>query len=394
MKEVLHKATLFYYDGPQVIEARDRIGGHYVGVLVAQPDDREAYVVVGVSPEELRRFRVGLVDLRSLLVSASTAEWYLGFPEHNSNEPFAIEPQAVPLEETDYLPDEGFFLHDTPTEAEVLRESRARNNLVFELAVEPPEAASEHRIKVETLIGLLANVQVMMKHALSASLRDAPSSIRRLIDRSTAHMMDVVVPAKAGSFSVLLEAAQKPDLFGHAELARALERMDMLFEHAADPHHVMDTVKANRGHLAGSYLGLLRFLELNNTGLRYAWAEPEFAAPKTRAISEAEVGPLVDILSGVSELGSEEVDLQGTLEKADRKSKIWRLRTPEKSYAGKTRDGGPSLTGLKIGAKYHFKCLEEIEVIEGTGREHRTLYLIEHEPLRPESNRNSDRSVI
>ena len=29
MKLIRHTKTLFYYDGPQVIEARDAIGGHY-----------------------------------------------------------------------------------------------------------------------------------------------------------------------------------------------------------------------------------------------------------------------------------------------------------------------------------------------------------------------------
>ena len=33
MKQIQHTNTLFYYDGPQVFEARDAIGGHYVAVL-------------------------------------------------------------------------------------------------------------------------------------------------------------------------------------------------------------------------------------------------------------------------------------------------------------------------------------------------------------------------
>jgi hypothetical protein len=48
--------------------------------------------------------------------------------------------------------------------------------------------------------------------------------------------------------------------------------------------------------------------------------------------------------------------------------------------SGKVRDGGPSLDGLKAGGRYRFSCVEEIEEVEGTGREQRTLYLLEHEP--------------
>jgi hypothetical protein len=34
MKTIRHTTTLFYYDGTQVSEARDVIGGHYVAVAV------------------------------------------------------------------------------------------------------------------------------------------------------------------------------------------------------------------------------------------------------------------------------------------------------------------------------------------------------------------------
>ena len=49
-------------------------------------------------------------------------------------------------------------------------------------------------------------------------------------------------------------------------------------------------------------------------------------------------------------------------------------------FSGKVKEGGPSLEGLKIGGSYKFSCVEEIEEVEGTGREQRTLYLNEHEP--------------
>ena len=38
------------------------------------------------------------------------------------------------------------------------------------------------------------------------------------------------------------------------------------------------------------------------------------------------------------------------------------------------------MNGLSVGRVYKFVCVEEIEEIEGTGRESRTLYLSEYEP--------------
>ncbi len=380
MKTIRHTTTLFYYDGPQVFEARDAIGGHYVAVMVEPQDGLDRYLVAGVAPERLRQFRSGKLDLRSLLAEAGADEWYLATAQAGLDKPLALLAQSTPIAGSGLLPDEGFVLHDRPAEELALKESRERNNLVLEIAADPPEAAEEHRIRVGTLVGLLGHVQLMVKHAYGAALRELSPDIRRATDKSDAHLMDVVIPAAAGSFRVVLEAAKTPDMLGQSELARALQRLDVLFENAGNPQKALATVKAHRGHLAGAYLRLLRFLVQHKTGLRYSWAEPAFSKPNNRAVTEAEAGPLVDVLSGVSNLGGESVTLVGAFEKANRGTGAWGLLTTEGILSGKVKEGGPSLEGLKIGGSYKFSCIEEIEEVEGTGREQRTLYLIEHEP--------------
>jgi hypothetical protein len=311
MKTIRHTTTLFYYDGPQVFEARDTIGGHYVAVMVASENGADRYLVAGVAPERLRQFRAGTLDLRTLLSEGGAEEWYLTTVATGLDQPLALVPQTTPLAESGLLPDEGFLLHDRPTEELALKEARARNNLVLEVAAEPPEAAEEHRIRVGTLIGLLSHVQTMIKHAYGAALRTLSPADRREIDKTDAHLMDVVIPAAAGSFRVVLEAAKTPDLLGQSELARALQRVDQLFEDAGDPQKALATVKAHKGHLAGAYLRLLRFLVQHKTGLRYSWAEPGFPKSSHRAVAEGEAGPLVEVLSGVSNLGGESVTLVG-----------------------------------------------------------------------------------
>lgn len=380
MKTIRHTTTLFYYDGPQVFEARDAIGGHYVAVMVEPENSHDRYLVTGVAPERLRQFRSGTLDLRSLLSEAGADEWYLATAATGLEQPLTLVSQNAPLAGSGFLPDADFVLHDRPTEELALREARARNNLVLEIAAEPPEAAQEHRIRVGTLIGLLGHVQTMIKHAYGAALRELSTDDRRAIDKTDAHMMDVVIPAAAGSFRVVLEAAKTPDLLGQSELARALQRVDALFESAANPQKALATVKAHKGHLAGAYLRLLRFLVQHKTGLRYSWAEPTFTHPNYRAVAESEAGPLVDVLSGVSNLGGESMTLVGEFEKVNRGTGAWGLLTADGLFSGKVREGGPSLDGLKVGGRYKFSCVEEIEEMEGTGREQRTLYLIEHEP--------------
>jgi len=380
MKTIRHTTTLFYYDGPQVFEARDAIGGHYVGVMVEPQGGEDRYLVAGVAPERLRQFRAGTIDLRSLLTEAANEAWYLATAAAGLDQPLTLVPQDTGLTQSGLLPDAGFVLHDRPAEELALREARERNNLVLEIAADPPEAAEEHRIRVGTLVGLLGHVQLMVKHAYGAALRELSPDNRRAIDKTDAHLMDVVIPAAAGSFRVVMEAAKTPDMLGQSELARALQRLDVLFENAGNPQKALAKVKAHRGHLAGAYLRLLRFLVQHKTGLRYSWAEPGFAKSNNRAVTEAEAGPLVDMLSGVSNLGGESVTLVGACEKANRGTGAWGLLTADGVCSGKVKEGGPSLEGLKIGGNYKFSCIEEIEEVEGTGREQRTLYLIEHEP--------------
>lgn len=379
MKSIHYNRTLFYYDGPQVIEARDSIGGHYIAVMLDAEEQNDRYLVVGVSPEGLRQFRAGMLDLRKLMESGDQESWHTTTVT-NLNEPLELVQQQGILSESGLLPEKGFVLHDHPSEEIALKEARERHNLVLEVAVEPPEAAEIHRIRVITLIDLLAHVQTMIKHAYGAALRELGSDVRKGIDKTNAHLLDVIIPAAPGSFRVIMEAVQPPDMLGQNELSRALGKIDKLFADSGDPQKTLEEARNNRGHLAGAYLRLLRFLVNHKTGFRYSWAEPEFNESRHYAVTEGQAGPLVEVLSGISNLGSETVVLVGSIEKANRRNGTWGILTDDGIFSGQVRDGGPSLEGLKIGSRYKFECIEEIEEIEGTGREQRTLYLTQYEP--------------
>lgn len=382
MKTIYYMTTLFYYDGPQIFEARDAIGGHYVALLIESQDGHERYLVVGVSPEQLRQFRSGILDLRSLLITAGKEEWYTTITEISLNQPIVLNLQSIPIEKSTFLPDEGFVLHDHPTDEFSLREARERNNLILEISTDPPETAEEHRIRLNTFIGLLGHIQGMVKYAYRAALRDLPQGSRSGITAADTELMDVVIPAAPGSFRFVLEAATKPDMFGHSDhLFRALQRVDALFENTAIPQKTLDKVKIHRGHFAGAYLRLLKFLVEHKTGMRYSWAQPNFLKPNSGSVSELDARSLVDLLSSVKNIGNEKITLIGKFDKFDRKADTWGLLTEYGRFSGTIREDGPSLDGLTVGAHYKFSCVEEIKVVEGTGRESRIFYLNEHEPV-------------
>ena len=231
MKHIRHANTLFYYDGPQVFEARDAIGGHYVAVLAPSDGADDRYLVAGVNPERLRQFRSGILDLRSLLVESDEEVRYLATASNGLDHPLTLERLPASFMGSELLPDFDFVLHDRAADDYVLGEARARNNLILELAVEPPEAAAQHRIRMSTLAEMLLRVQSMIRHASRAVTKEHPAGYRQPDD----DMMDVVVPAAAGSFRIVLEAANFPDLFGDSVLGKALQRIDTFFSEYGRP---------------------------------------------------------------------------------------------------------------------------------------------------------------
>jgi hypothetical protein len=376
MKTILHTQTLLYYDGPQVFEACDSIGGHYVAVMV---DHEDRYLVCGVKPESLREFRSGMLDLRSLLLEQGEGEWYLGYVQQDvEGFVLGLELQNLNLLQSDLLPESGFVLHETEASELALMEARQRNNFVLEVSVEPPEAAMEHRIHVPTFVGLLSHLQTLVKNAYAFARRELSQSTKKALDSNDAHLLDVVIPAAAGSFRVFFEASKRPDMLGESELKRAMDLVDKIFA-AGETGSALEVAKKYKGHLAGSYLKLLRFLVQHKTGLKYSWAQPNSIKVNNYSVSQANASFILDALSEVYNLSEEEVILNGTLEKADIVNGTWRLKTSDGSSSGETPAGGPSLDGLKIGSRYRFLCTETVQESDATGTEKRSLFLMKHE---------------
>lgn len=112
LKTVRHNSTLYYYDGPQVFEARDDSGGYYLAVRVEPLNDLNRYLVAAVFPDQLLMFRNGWLDLRAVLAGTGNQEWYLATTAHGLDWPLIPLPQAKPLADCGHLPDEGFYLRD------------------------------------------------------------------------------------------------------------------------------------------------------------------------------------------------------------------------------------------------------------------------------------------
>ena len=132
MNPVRHTDTLVHYDGVQVFEGQDPVGGRYVGVMVDSGDGSDRYLVTGVVPERLRRFRSGALDLRNMLLEAGRDEWYFADVSDDFQAPLRLVRQDGSLEGRDFLPDEGFVLREGPVGGSTAGEARERRGVAVE----------------------------------------------------------------------------------------------------------------------------------------------------------------------------------------------------------------------------------------------------------------------
>ena len=374
MRTILPTEILDYYDGVLVFAGRDAIGGHYIGSIIDTVDGIDRYLVTGAVPERLRQFRGGVLDLRTLLLEAPGGEWYLTSANGERNQPLVLQPQSGPLAETDFLPEPGYLLDDTPIDDLALLRAREQGKVVLEFSVEPPETADAHRIRMTTLGGILNHVQTVLRYAYRAAINELSQTARSRIDTTDAHLMDVVVPAAPGSYRVVLEGAKPPDMFGFSELTRGLRRLDAVFASADNPDAARDLLQEHQGHLAGSYIKLIKFLAEHHTGFWYSWADAMSDRSQHSGISEATAKKLAELFADTASLGVENVTLVGGFERVNRGAGDWGLLTAEGVKVGKIAAGGPSLDGLEVGRRYRFDCLEEVEM-DASGREKRVYHL-------------------
>ena len=143
---------LEYYDGIQIFAAHDPIGGHYVGSMIDTVGDFDRYLVVGVRPDRLDDFRIGKVDLRTLLLESPDGEWYTTVADGTIHDLLTLVQEKEPLAQTEYLPEGGFFL-DEPSpvkEADIMQAIELGNVVTLTGHVELADrSAGEWRLLTE-----------------------------------------------------------------------------------------------------------------------------------------------------------------------------------------------------------------------------------------------------
>ena len=107
--------VLDYYDGVLVFTGEGADGHQYLGSIIDTTEGIDRYLVKGATPERIEDLEKGRVDVRSLLLENPSDSWYLTFDGYAPDQPLELHLQDGPLDATDFLPSNGYFLDDENT---------------------------------------------------------------------------------------------------------------------------------------------------------------------------------------------------------------------------------------------------------------------------------------
>lgn len=360
---VRYEKTIEYYDGIKLFEARDPIGGTYVAYFLDTNEQADRYLVFGCEPDQLRLFRNGGIDLRSLATNSSVYGWFLA-DVTDFDQSIPVTPQDSDTIPDEYLPKTGFFITGVEVNQEITAKAKQQDNIVIQVTIDPPETADGHRVRASTLSSLIQHMQTLTRYATEhASKEEELAGIQRRRNRD-AHELDAIELSQ-GSTVITFQGASRSRHDDEPLLYKALDQLDQLFGNADTPDRAAATLAQYDPKVANAYLKLMKFLRARKTGLSYTWATPRSRRPSHQAILLEKVESLAaDLESALDKVlddeGADEIILEGTLKMADEPNRRWRLMDLEQGIIkeGTVEEEGPSLSSLVIDGAYRFECQE------------------------------------
>ncbi|MFH0924933.1 MAG: DUF6575 domain-containing protein [bacterium] len=384
INSIKYKDTLLFYDTPIVFIGVDLINTNYVCQLIERDDKGDNYLCVQISPTRLVELIKGGLDLRNVFEVPELNQYYKITVVEDLNSSFELIPIDPKEIREDWLPKTGLFLEPVSENKEelILNEVKSRNSAIVHLILNPPESAVGHVISVTHLAGALDLFQLMLRHAFKKVYTGFGKDFRKLSDFLDKYSLEVFA-LSPGSFKIHLQSKEKADISGYVEISKGLEKIDEITGSIGDMNKSLEVLKANKGHLASSYINLLEFVIENDCPISYSWITPEREKPITKNISKKQAMPLYNEIAEYKELKVELLEIVGKIIRSDVKKGTWTIETDEgKEYSGKIEEGeNISLKGtVNDSEKYRFYCEEKIIERVGAAKETKEYLLtkIEH----------------
>ncbi len=349
-----HRLTLLFYDVPQVIVLQDRLERPYLGFLLSDSEPRLPYILAPISANTFHAVAAGRTTYREALRNSNESQCLIISTGTDDFSDIEIV-KSLPFEDVpeDYWPDEGAARYIRAVAADSLEVTYSRYSpLLVELSIDPPESG----LSIGRFSELLGRAHQFIK-----SLAGFANSTRPLLN--------IAVPASAGSLKVLLEQDYQLGLFPHDGLDQAMRGFTRVISEADDPEKVAAFFESVPPAAANSFKEFIQVLKGLNSGLSLR-SEPFGKPPSSGTTTRYAIRSLIDwIGEGYNETVTE-VTYRGTFAAMDLDQGTWRLShlvferndaamDQPREVRGKTStDNHDVLRDLVSGANYDFRCAE------------------------------------
>lgn len=333
---------LEYYDVPQLFIAEDAIGMRYLCLLYDVEENGELKVIgVAVSVGKLNDFVKGHIDLLAMFVSPEM-ENSIFFIHMKENGIFAEQYRGVL--DTSMLPDEGYFYNDSLNEnEEMIARAATTNKPVIRLAFQTPQ--NRHNMEARCLSAALIHFQSLVDNSYKKLYKEDANTNSTL--RVTTFL--------AASFDVEFVADENLDMFGQSKLGQTFDVIKKLFSTTSED--VIETLRNLKGFAANSYRNFLEVLLDNNLSINLKWVFSTIDGEVHQSqVEKTQLQALHDIVTNNSELGTEELTLEGFFTSANTNGK-WSFQPLDgKEIKGNSEDTS-LMSGITITEKtYTIVC--------------------------------------
>lgn len=300
---------LEYYDVPQLFIAEDVIGMRYLCLLYDIESDGELkFIGVIVSATKLNDFIKGHIDLKSIFKNPEMEEAI--YSVYMKEDGIKAEHYTELLDES-MLPDEGYFYNDSLNEnEEMIIRASTTNKPIIRMAFQTPQ--NYHDIDARCLSAALVHFQSLVDNSYKKLYKNEICSNSTL--RVTTFM--------AASFDVEFIANENLDIFGQSKVGQTFDVINKLFSSTSD--EVIETLRTLKGYAANSYKNFLEVLLDNDMSIELKWVFNTLDHEVHQSnICKQQIQNLHDIINNNSNLGIEEITVEGHFTAANTANGKW-----------------------------------------------------------------------
>lgn len=271
---VTHKDTLQFYDFDILFEAQDQEGRKYIAVNDGEHENGLEYKLAPVDEQALSHFKEGLIDLRSLMMTAPNGEWYRTTIRAETDD-IELTRQESPLAITEDMPESGYYLlkfnrdnEDPPDSPDAMEQSREQDLVQPAVGIRGRAMFKTNPVLLKSLLDDVESGRIQLPDFQRGWVWDEDRIKDLLVSVSNMFPIGAIMSLTAGGnmrFKTRpIEGANigqdtKPDTF----LLDGQQRLTSLYQALRHPGPVVTRNNRNQPIRRRFYMNIIAALDLN-----------------------------------------------------------------------------------------------------------------------------------